>query len=95
MAYSYSLTFGPLHAKMCLLTYADSEGPDQFVHLHSLIRASTIHLQNHCVLQNVQMETANVQDDQNLLILCMFDGTFSLHVAHFQVDLTLMYLFCQ
>ena len=34
---------GCIYVKMCLLAYADSEGPDQPVHPCSLIRALTVH----------------------------------------------------
>ena len=36
-------SFGVCHAKTCHGAYADSEGPDQFVHPLSLIRTFTIH----------------------------------------------------
>ena len=32
--------FAPRHAKTCLRAYADTEGPDQPVHLHTLIGPS-------------------------------------------------------
>ena len=37
-------------AKMCILAYADSEGPDQPAHPRSLIRAFPVRLQNHWLL---------------------------------------------
>ena len=38
----YYILYGPSHAKTCRRTYAESKGPDQPMHLHSLIRASTV-----------------------------------------------------
>ena len=32
-----SLTFGPGHAKKCLMAYANNNGADQHAHPHSLI----------------------------------------------------------
>ena len=37
----------PRRAKTCLRAYADSEGPDQHVHSHSLIRALAARKQDH------------------------------------------------
>ena len=53
------------------------------ISMHSLIRAFSVRKQNHCVLQNVSMEskgpdeTVHVQDDVNPHILRMLEGTFS------------------
>ena len=47
------LIFGPRHLKACLRANADSEGPDQTAHPRSLIRAFTVRLQNHWILENI------------------------------------------
>ena len=75
------------HAKTCLRAYADSEGPDQPAHSHSLIRAFVVRKQNHWLLQNVSMEskcldeTVYVQDDVNPHILRMLEATGSFDAA--------------
>ena len=40
--------FGHRRMKISLRAYAKSEGPDKPAHLHSLFKASIVHLQNHC-----------------------------------------------
>ena len=77
----------PRYAKTYLRTYADSEGPYQTAHTRSLIRAFAVRKQNHWIQQNSSMEnkcpdeTAHVQDDVNLHILRMLEGTFSLEAS--------------
>ena len=44
--------YAPCHAK----TYADSEGPNQPAHPHSLIRAFAYRSKNHWLLQNGRIE---------------------------------------
>ena len=69
----------------CIRAYADSEGPDQTVHLRSLIWAFVVRKQNP-ILKNVSVKSkypdetknAHVQDDENPLNLRMFEGIFSL-----------------
>ena len=39
------------------LGIADSDNPDQSVHLYSLIRALAVHKQNHWILSNVSKES--------------------------------------
>ena len=46
-----------MQLKTCLRAYGDSEGQDQPVHLHSLIRAFAVRKQNHWILQNVSMKS--------------------------------------
>ena len=50
--------------------YADSEGPDQSAHSHSLIRAVIVRYQNHLTLKNVSSESKS--------ILRIFEDSFSL-----------------
>ena len=68
--------------RICFLrAYADSGGPDQTVHVHSLIKTFPVCKQNHWRLKNASLEskctdeTAHVQD-MNLHILCMFGRHF-------------------
>ena len=42
--------FEPRQAKTCLRAYADSKGPNQPAHPHSLITAFTVRLQNRRIL---------------------------------------------
>ena len=56
LVWSYAVRYEPHHTKPCLQAYADSDGPDQPAHPHSLIRAFTVRSQNHWTLQNVSME---------------------------------------
>ena len=35
--------YGPGHAKMCLMPYANNKGADQPAHLHSLISTFVVH----------------------------------------------------
>ena len=46
-----SVTGRPRYAKTCPRAYAESEGPDQPAHPRSLIRAFTVRVQNHRILQ--------------------------------------------
>ena len=41
--------YRPRHVKTCPREYADSEGPDQPVHLRRLIRAMSVRKQNHWI----------------------------------------------
>ena len=41
--WSYESATRSHHVKTCLQAYADSKGPDQTVHVHSLIRTFTVH----------------------------------------------------
>ena len=50
-----------------LRAYADREGPDQTAHPRSLIRALTVGIQNHYILQNFRVESKEGSDDT----LCM------------------------
>ena len=36
------MSFGPGHAKMCLMPYVNNEGADQPAHLHCLIRTFVV-----------------------------------------------------
>ena len=40
--FSFNCLYGPRHAKMCFLEYADSNGPDQHVHARSVTGAFTV-----------------------------------------------------
>ena len=53
LLYAYSTIC--YESNYALMTYADSEGLDQHVHLSSLIRALAVHLQIYCILQNTQI----------------------------------------
>ena len=52
---------GPHHVKTSPWAYADSEGPDQTAHPRSLIRAFPVRWENHWILQNVWMESIDVE----------------------------------
>ena len=54
-----------------LRAYVDTECPDQPAYLHSLIKAFTIHQQNHWRIQNVGMEVRG-PDDTSRLWICTF-----------------------
>ena len=75
---------GPRHAKTCLQAYADSKGPYQPVHLHSLIRPS---LSTNRIIEYCRMNEwpvwylAHTQVDLNWCILHMFKGTFLFDVT--------------
>ena len=76
---------------MCLLAYADSEGPDQPVHQHRLIRTFSVCKKKKKSLDIIECFTgeqkprwdfAHVQDDVNLHILHMLKDTFLHDMAH-------------
>ena len=66
---------------------ADSEGPDQTAHLRSLIWAIAVRSESWGTTERVNGEQipgwcyAHAQDDQNLRVFHMFQGSFLLNVA--------------
>ena len=60
----------PCHAKACPLANADSEGPDQPAHPHSLIRAFPDHKLNHWIIQNVRRESKGPDDTSCKHVIC-------------------------
>ena len=69
--------------KTCPQAYADSAGPNQPVHLHSLIRAFAVCKQDHCIIQNVSLGSKGPDETLRICwhILRMLYGTFSLDRA--------------
>ena len=87
----HSPSYGSRQAKMCLWEYADSAGPDQTAHPHSLIRAFTVRFQNHWILQNVWMESKDPDDTlcmHRMIWICAFcacSKAFFAYAAHIMV----------
>ena len=76
----FIMTSGPRHAKTCLWTYTDIEGPVQPAHLRSLIRAFTFRRQNHWILQNLCSESKSPDDTlpmRRMIWICAFLFLFS------------------
>ena len=80
------LLYGPHHVKTCLWAYANSKDPDQPVHtdqgLHCLLKDSLDITECMNGEQSPAWYYTHTQDDLNLHILPMFEGTFSLNAAH-------------
>ena len=86
----FSWLNGPRHAKTCLWTYVDIEGPGQLVNPHGLIRTFTVRWQNYWILQNVWMKYKG-QDNTlyKIIRICTF---FACSKARFRLKQTILWL---